>query len=63
MKKKTNEEKEKKIWINWVNPSNLGFVSWKFDNWIGKKQLRVNPELVRLTRQTRNPCHESLITK
>ena len=37
-RKKTNEEKEKKIWINWVNPSNqvnplnLGFVLWKFDN-------------------------------
>ena len=43
MKKKTNEEIEKKIWINWVNPSNqanqsnMGFVLWKFDNWIGKK--------------------------
>jgi len=36
MKKKINEEK--KIWINsvnpsnQVNPSNLGFISWKFDN-------------------------------
>jgi hypothetical protein len=38
-------------------------VSWKFDNWIGKKHLRVNPKLAGLTRQTRNPCHESSITK
>ena len=68
-------KKKKKIWINWVNslnqvnPSNLGFVSWKFDNEIEKKNWRVNPELTglthetRLTHQTRNPCHESLITK
>jgi hypothetical protein len=37
------KKKKKKIWINrvnpskQVNPSNLGFVSWKFDNSIGKK--------------------------
>jgi hypothetical protein len=49
---------KKKFWINWVNPSNqvnqsnLRFVSWKFDNWIGKKKLRVNSELAELTRQT-----------
>ena len=46
--------KKKKHWINWVNllnqviPYNLGFASWKFENWIKKmmglpKINRVNP--------------------
>jgi len=67
MKKKINEEKEKKSELtnpsNQITPSNPKSVSWKFDNWIGKKHLRVNPKLAGLTRQTRNPCHESSITK
>jgi len=29
--------KRKKIWINWVNPSNLRSVSWKCDNKIEKR--------------------------
>ena len=57
MKKITNEEKEKKYELTGLTRQTLDLCRESLIT-KQKKKLTGYPELIRLTRQTRDPCHK-----